>query len=189
MTSRGALFNALSGSYSIAAVRTGATGDCCKVWCSSGHSHICLVSWKQMGACCSLDLSLSQPQPGQHVGRGVNGFHKLFHLCPMHPQNLGGMGVFMRMSCCTTLMPLKRKQRTSCCLPACPKALESVRECLTSCLQLIDLGACADLRSGTNYAPDETILDPHFAPPEQVCMYVSAFWCGFNLHSQAQTQH
>ena len=26
--------------------------------------------------------------------------------------------------------------------------------------RLIDLGACADLRTGKNYAPDETILDP-----------------------------
>ena len=26
--------------------------------------------------------------------------------------------------------------------------------------KLIDLGACADLRTGKNYAPDETILDP-----------------------------
>ena len=30
--------------------------------------------------------------------------------------------------------------------------------------KLIDLGACADLRTGKNYAPDETILDPKCAP-------------------------
>lgn len=35
-------------------------------------------------------------------------------------------------------------------------------------LKLIDLGACADLRSGTNYTPDESILDPMYCPPEQV---------------------
>lgn len=35
--------------------------------------------------------------------------------------------------------------------------------------KLIDLGACADLRSGTNYIPDESILDPMYCPPEQVC--------------------
>ena len=34
--------------------------------------------------------------------------------------------------------------------------------------KLIDLGACADLRSGTNYVPDESILDPTYCPPEQV---------------------
>lgn len=34
--------------------------------------------------------------------------------------------------------------------------------------KLIDLGACADLRTGTNYVPDESILDPVYAPPEQV---------------------
>ena len=34
--------------------------------------------------------------------------------------------------------------------------------------KLIDLGACADLRSGTNYIPDESILDPVYCPPEQV---------------------
>ena len=33
--------------------------------------------------------------------------------------------------------------------------------------KLIDLGACADLRTGTNYVPDESILDPVYAPPEQ----------------------
>ena len=33
--------------------------------------------------------------------------------------------------------------------------------------KLIDLGACADLRSGTNYVPDESILDPNYCPPEQ----------------------
>ena len=36
------------------------------------------------------------------------------------------------------------------------------------CFKLIDLGACADLRSGTNYVPDESILDPTYCPPEQV---------------------
>jgi len=35
-------------------------------------------------------------------------------------------------------------------------------------LKLIDLGACADLRSGTNFAPEESILDPLYCPPEQV---------------------
>lgn len=34
-------------------------------------------------------------------------------------------------------------------------------------LKLIDLGAAADLRSGTNYTPDESILDPSYCPPEQ----------------------
>ncbi|GBF87958.1 hypothetical protein Rsub_00670 [Raphidocelis subcapitata] len=34
-------------------------------------------------------------------------------------------------------------------------------------LKLIDLGACADLRSGTNFTPDESILDPLYCPPEQ----------------------
>ena len=33
--------------------------------------------------------------------------------------------------------------------------------------KLIDLGACADLRTGTNYTPDESILDPQYAPPEK----------------------
>lgn len=36
--------------------------------------------------------------------------------------------------------------------------------------KLIDLGACADLRSGTNYIPDESILDPTYCPPEQVLL-------------------
>ncbi|KAG1670665.1 hypothetical protein FOA52_010940 [Chlamydomonas sp. UWO 241] len=33
--------------------------------------------------------------------------------------------------------------------------------------KLIDLGACADLRTGKNYVPDESILDPQYAPPEK----------------------
>lgn len=34
--------------------------------------------------------------------------------------------------------------------------------------KLIDLGAAADLRTGTNDVPDESILDPAYCPPEQV---------------------
>ena len=37
--------------------------------------------------------------------------------------------------------------------------------------KLIDLGACADLRTGTNYTPDESILDPTYCPPEQVTAF------------------
>ncbi len=33
---------------------------------------------------------------------------------------------------------------------------------------LVDLGAAVDLGSGTNYKPDESLLDPAFCPPEQV---------------------
>ena len=40
--------------------------------------------------------------------------------------------------------------------------------------KLIDLGACADLRSGTNYVPDESILDPTYCPPEQVGLPLQA---------------
>ena len=36
--------------------------------------------------------------------------------------------------------------------------------------KLIDLGAAADLRNGTNYTPDESILDPSYCPPEQYCL-------------------
>jgi serine/threonine protein kinase len=42
-------------------------------------------------------------------------------------------------------------------------------------LKLIDLGAAADLRTGTNYSPEESILDPMYCPPEQVrCSVCSA---------------
>ena len=33
--------------------------------------------------------------------------------------------------------------------------------------KLIDLGACACFRTGMNFAPDETIMDPKYAPPEE----------------------
>ncbi|PNW72528.1 hypothetical protein CHLRE_16g688526v5 [Chlamydomonas reinhardtii] len=36
--------------------------------------------------------------------------------------------------------------------------------------KLIDLGACADLRTGTNYVPEESILDLNYCPPEQYVM-------------------
>lgn len=36
-----------------------------------------------------------------------------------------------------------------------------------SAFRLIDLGAMADLRTGMNYVPGESILDPYYCPPEQ----------------------
>eukprot|EP00245_Coleochaete_scutata_P009411 TRINITY_DN3088_c0_g2_i1.p1 TRINITY_DN3088_c0_g2~~TRINITY_DN3088_c0_g2_i1.p1 ORF type:complete len:915 (-),score=225.33 TRINITY_DN3088_c0_g2_i1:507-3098(-) len=36
--------------------------------------------------------------------------------------------------------------------------------------KLIDLGAAVDLRSGQNYRPDETVMDPIYAAPEQYVM-------------------
>lgn len=43
-----------------------------------------------------------------------------------------------------------------------------------STFRLIDLGACADLRTGVNYTPDESILDPYYCPPEQYCLPTDA---------------
>lgn len=40
--------------------------------------------------------------------------------------------------------------------------------------KLIDLGACADLRTGKNFVPDETILDPKYSPPEEFIMPIDA---------------
>jgi serine/threonine protein kinase len=40
--------------------------------------------------------------------------------------------------------------------------------------RLIDLGAMADLRTGVNYRPDESILDPYYCPPEQYCLPTDA---------------
>ncbi len=37
-------------------------------------------------------------------------------------------------------------------------------------LKLIDLGAAADLRIGINYVPNEYLLDPRYAPPQQYVM-------------------
>ena len=37
-------------------------------------------------------------------------------------------------------------------------------------IKMIDLGACADLRVGINYVPNEYLLDPRFAPPQQYVM-------------------
>jgi serine/threonine protein kinase len=37
-------------------------------------------------------------------------------------------------------------------------------------IKMIDLGAGADLRVGINYVPNEYLLDPRFAPPQQYVM-------------------
>ncbi len=36
--------------------------------------------------------------------------------------------------------------------------------------KLIDFGAAADLRVGINYVPNQYLLDPRYAPPEQYIM-------------------
>lgn len=41
-------------------------------------------------------------------------------------------------------------------------------------IKLIDLGAAADLRVGINYVPNEFLLDPRYAPPEQYIMSTQA---------------
>lgn len=38
------------------------------------------------------------------------------------------------------------------------------------CIKLIDWGAAADLRVGINYVPNEYLLDPRYAPPQQYVM-------------------
>jgi serine/threonine protein kinase len=40
--------------------------------------------------------------------------------------------------------------------------------------RLIDLGAMADLRTGLNYTPGESILDPYYCPPEQYVLPTDA---------------
>ena len=40
--------------------------------------------------------------------------------------------------------------------------------------KFIDLGACADLRLGTNYVPEESILDAVYCPPEQYVLPTDA---------------
>lgn len=40
-------------------------------------------------------------------------------------------------------------------------------------MKLIDLGAAADLRIGINYVPNEFLLDPRYAPPQQYIMSTS----------------
>lgn len=52
--------------------------------------------------------------------------------------------------------------------PHCPLTLQNIIFAEEERrFKLIDLGACADLRTGTNYVPDESILDPNYCPPEQ----------------------
>lgn len=51
--------------------------------------------------------------------------------------------------------------------------------------KLIDLGAAADLRVGINYIPNEFLLDPRYAPPQQYIMStsVSCHWLTWCLPS------
>ena len=37
-------------------------------------------------------------------------------------------------------------------------------------VKFIDMGAAADLRVGINYVPNEYLLDPRYAPPQQYIM-------------------
>lgn len=46
------------------------------------------------------------------------------------------------------------------------KPLNMVLDERAATFKLIDLGAAADLRTGTNYTPDESILDPNYCAPE-----------------------
>ena len=41
-------------------------------------------------------------------------------------------------------------------------------------IKFIDLGAAADLRVGINYVPNEYLLDPRYAPPQQYIMSTQA---------------
>ena len=62
-----------------------------------------------------------------------------------------------------TELPLRIAQQ-----PHCPLTLQNIIFAEgEQRFKLIDLGACADLRTGTNYVPDESILDPNYCPPEQ----------------------
>ena len=65
-----------------------------------------------------------------------------------------------------TGVPLRAAQAPA--LPHCPLTLQNIIFAEEQQrFKLIDLGACADLRTGTNYVPDESILDPNYCPPEQ----------------------
>eukprot|EP00897_Mesotaenium_endlicherianum_P006308 jgi/Mesen1/5705/ME000288S04910 len=49
-----------------------------------------------------------------------------------------------------------------------PSNLVLAQDC--GALKLIDLGACVDLRTGHNYVPNETVMDPKYAAPERFVM-------------------
>lgn len=52
------------------------------------------------------------------------------------------------------------------------------------CIKFIDLGAAADLRIGTNYIPNEFLLDPRYAPPQQYIMSTQTPQCVTTFHSK-----
>lgn len=73
----------------------------------------------------------------------------------------------------TPLLPPPPHPRLPLPLALLPDVIVSERD---RRLKLIDLGAAADLRGGTNFAPEESILDPLYCPPEQVGAGARAGW-------------
>ncbi|GAQ91275.1 hypothetical protein KFL_007560030 [Klebsormidium nitens] len=53
------------------------------------------------------------------------------------------------------------------------KPLNLVLDQETLRFTLVDLGACVDLRTGYNYVPDETIMDPIYCAPEQYILPIN----------------
>eukprot|EP00250_Pteridium_aquilinum_P007032 c16830_g1_i1 orf=456-2963(+) len=53
------------------------------------------------------------------------------------------------------------------------KPLNLILDQNSGMFKLIDLGACVDLRSGFNYVPNETVIDPTYAAPEHYVMPTS----------------
>jgi serine/threonine protein kinase len=56
-------------------------------------------------------------------------------------------------------------------------------------LKMIDLGAAADLRVGINYVPNEYLLDPRFAPPQQYVMSPLTPKCALSLNTHSCLRH
>ena len=56
------------------------------------------------------------------------------------------------------------------------------------CCKMIDLGAAADLRIGINYIPDEFLLDPRYAPPQQYIMSPQTARCSLSPPSARRSQ-
>jgi len=91
-------------------------------------------------------------------------------------QLLGQAVVTLSLCCPDAYLPLSHVHvcvRVLCPPPFSPrdvKPLNVIASERDGRLKLIDLGAAADLRTGTNYSPEESILDPMYCPPEQVCV-------------------
>ena len=73
----------------------------------------------------------------------------------------------------------RRRAPPKMCAPTAQKKI--LHYIINKAFRLIDLGACADLRTGANYASKETILDPRWCVALVLLLLLFVLWLGLGL--------